>query len=458
MNKEKGSKRKLSSDASSDEDEDSEFVYFEEESDSEPEINCDKWDNDCRIVKFNYPKICTGYHLMPTCSPNPDENPNKKVKLLAEIRTNLLDGDFMKEFQNAWNKNKGFNSNETEIIVDPFKVCVIRNFLDNPHLLNDVRQEFNNIDWNLRSMDLYEFSQSKDLKHLSEHACINSVYQFLQNDVMKWVAALTGLTLTHISATCSAYSNTDYLLVHDDQREDRMVAFILYLTGPEGWDESKGGALQLLNKDSDCQPSQIVHSILPANAQFVFFPVASDSYHQVSEVTSLGDSRLSINGWFHTKVPPVYDTPSFKSYPDGLFGEKQYKAIDFDSDLSSWLTDGYLECDVISEIHEYFEEHSEISLKNFLREEPFNELSQLLDSNSLSWVKIGPPNRHCYEVAKTNDLPIVVDRFLRLFQSKQMFSLLGRLTGLELNQNKASMKFELQKWTPGCYSVSVLNN
>lgn len=171
-------------------------------------------------------------------------------------------------------------------------------------------------------------------------------------------------------------------------------------------------------------------------------------------MTSLEDTRLSINGWFHTDKPPSFDSPKYQPYPDGLFGDNTNAPIEFDSELSSWLTDGYLQCDVIKEVQEYFEEHSEISLKNFFKAEPINELKLILNSN-LSWVKIGPPNRHCYEVIKAKDLPLVLDRLLLLFQSKQMFTLLAKLTGIEFKRT-ASMKFELQKWTHGCYSVSNL--
>lgn len=92
---------------------------------------------------------------------------------------------------------------------------------------------------------------------------------------------LTGLELTDISATCSLYSDTDYLLVHDDLRGNRVVAYILYLTGKEGWDRKYGGALQLFSKDADGQPLEAVKEIWPVNNQFVFFPVTNESYHQV---------------------------------------------------------------------------------------------------------------------------------------------------------------------------------
>lgn len=95
------------------------------------------------------------------------------------------------------------------------------------------------------------------------------------------VSSITGFDFSHVSTTCSLYSNTDYLLVHDDQRDDRKVAFILYLTDNFEWSECDGGRLMLLNKDAQGQPQEIVRSILPANNQFIFFPVTNDSYHQV---------------------------------------------------------------------------------------------------------------------------------------------------------------------------------
>lgn len=96
------------------------------------------------------------------------------------------------------------------------------------------------------------------------------------------VSDITGLELTHISATCSLYSDTDYLLVHDDLREDRVVAYVLYLTGKEGWNTEYGGSLQLFSKDAEGQPLQAVKDVWPSNNQFVFFPVSNQSYHQVN--------------------------------------------------------------------------------------------------------------------------------------------------------------------------------
>lgn len=72
----------------------------------------------------------------------------------------------------------------------------------------------------------------------------------------------------------------------------------------------------------------------------------------------------------------------------------------------------------------------------------------------IEWRRVGPPNRYSYEVLHSETLPHSLERFLDLFQSKSMFNLLQKYTDLELTSPTASMKSELQKWTPGSYSVS----
>ncbi|XP_050499772.1 prolyl 3-hydroxylase OGFOD1 isoform X1 [Diabrotica virgifera virgifera] len=425
--------------------------YFEESSGTEPETECELWDHDCKVIP-NTPSSLIGYHLMPTCSRDPDTIPQKKLKISAEIHKNLVRADFFNDLKDHWSKDEKLSSPDVEIITEPFKVCVINKFINNEDVLDNVRQEFNELDWNMRNMDLYEFFQSKDLKYLSSDY-INAIFNFLKGEAMEWVANLTGYSLTHISATCSLYSNTDYLLVHDDQREDRMVAFVLYLTGKNGWNESKGGALQLFNKSETDQPQVCVRNIFPANNQLVLFPVTSDSYHQVAEVTTIDDCRLSINGWFHVKIPPVFKAPIYHPLNDGLYSKNSIKAKEVDIDLVSWLSEDYLNSKSIKIIKKHIQENSEISLRKFFRSECFNEISRTLDSSDTQWISFGPPNRYCYEKIDMNNLPHVLERFLDLFQSSAMFSLLEQYTDLELSRPNASMKFELQRWTCGNYTL-----
>lgn len=92
-----------------------------------------------------------------------------------------------------------------------------------------------------------------------------------------------------MSSTCSFYSDTDYLLVHDDLQDDRAIAFVLYMTDPkqkssdELWTEEMGGALELLARDTNGHPTKCVKRIFPKNNRFIFFKVTDASYHQVSK-------------------------------------------------------------------------------------------------------------------------------------------------------------------------------
>lgn len=102
----------------------------------------------------------------------------------------------------------------------------------------------------------------------------------------------------------------------------------------------------------------------------------------MAEVTSLSDCRLSINGWFHTKTPPVFKTPLYQP-SDGLFSKNEFKAKEVDIELESWINEDYLEVEAINLIQKQIEENSEISLKNFFKEESFREISQILQSKGM---------------------------------------------------------------------------
>lgn len=102
----------------------------------------------------------------------------------------------------------------------------------------------------------------------------------------------------------------------------------------------------------------------------------------MAEVTSLSDCRLSINGWFHTKTPPIFQTPLYQPL-DGLFSRNKFKAKEVDIELESWINEDYLEVEAINVIQKQIEENSEISLKNFFKDESFREISQILQSKGM---------------------------------------------------------------------------
>lgn len=72
----------------------------------------------------------------------------------------------------------------------------------------------------------------------------------------------------------------------------------------------------------------------------------------------------------------------------------------------------------------------------------------------LKWHKAGLPNRRNYHILEEENLPETLQQFINMFKSVEMFSLLHRYTDLELKTEYAKMRYELQKWESGSYSVS----
>lgn len=113
-----------------------------------------------------------------------EEKPVEKIPLL---RDELADGKFQSNFKEGWiGDGKEDAIGGVEIITQPFKMGVVKDFLQDAEFLLKIREEFNEIEWNQKSLDLYEFYQSNDLQHI-ELPHLKLLYEFLKNDVMKWV-------------------------------------------------------------------------------------------------------------------------------------------------------------------------------------------------------------------------------------------------------------------------------
>lgn len=166
---------------------------------------------------------------------------------------------------------------------------------------------------------------------------------------------------------------------------------------------------------------------------------------------------MSINGWFHCKNASIHKSLPRKRPENGLYSLKSFQAQNVDIDLNTWISSIYLEADAMAEIQRQIEDNSEISLRKFFREKPFEEVLANLQYDGLKWDKSGPPNWLSYEVLDESNLPYVLERFLKLFQSKNMFGLLQKYTHLDLCKSTSSIRYELQRWKPGCYSVGQSN-
>jgi prolyl 3-hydroxylase /prolyl 3,4-dihydroxylase len=96
-----------------------------------------------------------------------------------------------------------------------------------------------------------------------------------------WLTAVTGIpTNDTIDMSCSIYSDTSYLLCHDDDLSERRIAYIMYFVDEE-WSPEDGGTLDLFDHDADGLPTAIVKRLTPCWNSFGMFAVSSVSHHQV---------------------------------------------------------------------------------------------------------------------------------------------------------------------------------
>lgn len=101
-------------------------------------------------------------------------------------------------------------------------------------------------------------------------------------------------------------------------------------------------------------------------------------FFKVAEVTTKNHCRLSINGWFHTKTPPVFQTPFYAAPPGGLFGNQRLGPKELDLDLESWIKPDYLDAKNIVYMQKYIEDNSEISLHGYFKREAFEGVLESL--------------------------------------------------------------------------------
>ena len=201
---------------------------------------------------------------------------------------------------------------------------------------------------------------------------------------------MTGIELNQdISLFCARYDYTDYLLCHDDQLEDRRIAFIWYLV-PKSWQEEDGGALDLFDRDAETgQPMKVVRSLVPSRNSFVFFEVTEKSFHQVAEILSRDRTRLSVGGWFHCDTNPERPRPVARDPPRTLLPPFDISRDEF----LAWINPMYLDESTQIEIKVTFKATSEISLTNFLAEEKYDAVCAALKDANLTWTEMGPANR-----------------------------------------------------------------
>lgn len=378
------------------------------------------------------------------------EDEPKRKKLNPSILSDpITTEDFQSLFRTHWQTSTPLKTHTLEVITYPFRVGKISNFLKRIEFLEELKEELSDIETRRPETDLYSFEQTSDLANVDGEK-IRQFHKQFKNDMRSWMSRNTGIELsTTMSMSSASYSDTDYLLCHDDNLGDRRIAFVLYLS--KNWTAEDGGSLDLFDTDSSGLPRNIVRSLVPEYNSLVFFEVSDTSYHQVAEIISSDKSRCTINGWFHGPVKPSTRPP--RPEIELTFHEPSQTA----QDLGLWVMKAYLCEEMKQGIQKEVEKKSYTYLTHFLQEQAYNNISADIMSANIKWSRVGPADLRNYEVADEDTLPISLKEFYELFKSIEIFKLLKEYTELDLVPDGKSMKptmvIELQRWSKGCYTL-----
>ncbi|KAG7189146.1 hypothetical protein KM043_008714 [Ampulex compressa] len=377
------------------------------------------------------------------------EEPEPKRIKRSIISDHVFSAELQGPFSHHWHNFTDVKTENLEVISKPFRVCKLSNFLANEEFMDDVKNELLDVKSRRNSIDLYQFEQTSDLANVDTKN-LKLLYNTFQSRLAEWMADNTKIELNRkISMSSSCYSDTDYLLCHDDNMGDRRIAFVLYLS--KNWTAEDGGALDLFDTDENGLPRNVVRSLIPEYNSLVFFEVVDNSYHQVAEVTSGDKSRWTINGWFHGPQRESQRLP--RPEPEYEYIEPVITKVD----LNSWITKCYLFPGIIREIQQDVEQESFAFLSNFLKGEVYEELVTDLTRDTISWRRVGPADIRNYEVANEETLPKRLGDFYNTFKSISIFQLLKNYTELDLVPEKEGMNpkmtIELQRWSKGCYTL-----
>ena len=177
----------------------------------------------------------------------------------------------------------------------PFPHVVVEDFLDED-TLDLVIDALAGLEYSFSESDLFSYWASVGLTDI-DHPALNVLRNDLgdkswRNEVAK---AFQVAKLSKIDMAAYVYGLGDFLLPHDDQVEDRVIAYSLHLT-PD-LEENDGGSLDLFEASKEGK-SNLVKRIIPKFNSLNMFKVSTTSWHQVSEILT-DIQRLTLTGWYH---------------------------------------------------------------------------------------------------------------------------------------------------------------
>lgn len=181
-------------------------------------------------------------------------------------------------------------------LAQPYAHIVLPDFLIDSQaecLLAALKQE----EFTHKESDLFSLSQTVDLGE-SRNEIIRSFHTLVKSpEFARFMQTITGVAVKPgvLDFSGSLYESGDYLLCHDDQVEDRKLAYIVYLS--KGFQASDGAEFVLFNNNGK-RPTSVAQAHLPLWNHLMLFAVSPLSFHMVAENCSR-KSRYAIGGWLH---------------------------------------------------------------------------------------------------------------------------------------------------------------
>ena len=187
------------------------------------------------------------------------------------------------------------NHTQTQFHSKPFPHLILQNFLPKPQAI-ELLKALKDEPFEIKQSDLFCIYQTKDLIS-STNPIINQFRESLSSkEFTTYLTKITNIKIkpNTIDMAGTIYTDTNYLLPHDDQLEKRKIAYIYYLSTLT---KNDGGALAFYNSKHN-QPTSITKRIQPVFNTLILFPVTTTSFHEVEEVIT-NKQRIAISGWFH---------------------------------------------------------------------------------------------------------------------------------------------------------------
>ena len=377
----------------------------------------------------------------------------------------------------------------------PFRLIRLQSFLNKDFIPKLESSLDENITFDKKDNDLFRFFQSYGLQQLPQNTpiqdLIKSLYSKQFRDLLFKITGKKVNDKPDLFASC--YTDTSYLLCHDDQVEDRSIAFILYLV-PKDWNEKDGGALNIYNSynvkinnnnnndkqnsNSSNKDEKISVNVFPENKPFkqlipernsvVIFEVSDKSFHAVDEVLTENKNRIAIGGWWHAEDELNHNLNKRKvAIPDPEILWKESMKIKDDKLLRKWLNPTYLKDKSIKQLQTKFLEESHLTLMNFINEELYYKLLNQMfsvkcgdnkddgDKNGMLWKLKGPIHRRLYyrldgDMKENKDESefALIGEFKELMESVEWKLFIEKITSLSLlKYNLETRKFNHKHYT-----------